>query len=165
MVKRSAPTAADPAEPGAAWDALGELVMETMMFHRAWARRQGLTSFQFMVLKTLTEGGPRQPSQIADQFGISRSAVSGEINTLEAGGWVLRAHPKGNRRILLTSPTPRTLKVLESARQEYRAQLRHGLSALPDRERAQFTRTITGLAALLRENRDDAPNVPPKKVH
>ncbi len=117
---------ASPAESGAVWDALSSLVMETMMFHRQWARRQGLTPLQFTVLKSLDAQGPLQPSQIADQFGISRSAVSSEINTLEAGGWVLRTHPSGNRRTRLTSLTPRARRVLRTAVRQVPAPARPG---------------------------------------
>ncbi len=151
-------------ESEAVWDALSALVMETMMFHREWARRQGLTAFQFTVLKSLDAQGPLQPSQIADRFGISRSAVSSEINTLESGGWVLRTHPAGNRRILLTSLTPRARRVLESAVREYRTRLVETLEDVPEGQRAQLTRTITSLVARLRDGRDDVPAGPPRKA-
>jgi MarR family transcriptional regulator, organic hydroperoxide resistance regulator len=162
MVRKRGVPSETPGEAGPVWDALSDLVMETMMFHRAWARRQGLTSLQFTVLKTLHAQGPLQPSQIADHFGISRSAVSGEINTLEAGGWILRTQPKGNRRTRLTSLTPRARTVLETAGQEYRAQLIRGLSGVPAGERAQLTRTITALVAQLRQSRDGDGD-PPKR--
>jgi DNA-binding MarR family transcriptional regulator len=160
------PTAASSpiGETQAVWAALSDLVMETMMFHRSWAHRQGLTPIQFMVLKRLHTDGPLQPSQIAEYFGISRSAVSGEINTLESGGWILRTHPSGNRRTRLTSLTPRAHKVLETAGGEYRSHLAQGLSAVPAGQRAQLTRTITALVAQLRDLRDDGAGGPPKKV-
>src|SRR5579871_4298765 len=140
-------------ESEAVWDALSALVMETMMFHREWARRQGLTAFQFTVLKSLDAQGPLQPSQIADRFGISRSAVSSEINTLESAGWDLR-----------TPLTPRARRVLESAGREYRTRLVETLEDVPEGQRAQLTRTITSLVARLRDGRDEVPVGPPRKA-
>jgi len=140
--------------PEAVWDALSALVQETMMFHRQWARRQSLTPLQFMVLKSLDAQGPRQPSQIADQFGISRSAVSSEINTLEAGGWILRTHPTGNRRTRLTSLSPRARRVLGSVVRDYRRHLIRGLAGVPANQQAQLTQTITALVAELRDDRN-----------
>lgn len=164
MVRGKVPALSTAGESEAVWDALSALVMETMMFHREWARRQGLTPLQFTVLKSLDAQGPLQPSQIADRFGISRSAVSSEINTLETGGWIVRTHPTGNRRTALTSLTPRARKVLRSAVDEYRGRLVAALDGVPVGQRGQLARTITALVARLRDGRDEAPAPPSRQV-
>ena len=151
MMQGTAPRAVEAQEVA---NALGDLFLETMMFHRQWARRQGLTMVQFAVLKTLLAEGPLQPSQIADHFGISRSAVSGEINALETGGWIVRTHPKGNRRTRLTSLTPHGRRVLDSATSEYRTQLARGYAGHSEEERTVLARTISALAAHLRGRRE-----------
>jgi DNA-binding MarR family transcriptional regulator len=165
MIRPSrASSGASPAETEAVWAALSGLVMETMMFHRQWARRQGLTALQFMVLKTLDREGPLQPSQIADRFGISRSAVSSEFNTLEAGRWILRTHPTGNRRTRLTSLTPKAHRVRATAGREYRARVLEALGDVPAGQRGQLAETITALVARLRDHRADDPSGPLRNV-
>jgi DNA-binding MarR family transcriptional regulator len=123
---------------------------EVMMFQYGAARRQSLTLLQLMFLRLLEVKGPLSPSQLADLFGISRPAITSSINTLEAGGWVVRSHPSGNRRSLETSLTPRSRKVLDRVASERRRFLEDGLARLDAEDQAQFARLTQQLALSLR---------------
>jgi DNA-binding MarR family transcriptional regulator len=136
-------------QPGAA--ALGELFGETMIFLHLAARRHGLTLPQLMLLRMLQVKGPLPPSQIADQFGISRPAVTSSLNILESAGWVVRSAQDGDRRSHRTSLTARSRRVLVSVESERRQFLEEGLARIGDRQRTELARTLTLLVANLRD--------------
>ncbi|MCI4322602.1 MAG: MarR family transcriptional regulator [Thermoplasmata archaeon] len=130
--------------------ALQELIGEVMMFQYGAARRQSLTLLQLMFLRLLEVKGPLSPSQLADRFGISRPSITSSINTLESGGWVVRSHPEGNRRSLVTSLTPRSRKILERVASERQKFLEEGLARLDPGDRERFARVTQELATSLR---------------
>jgi DNA-binding MarR family transcriptional regulator len=140
--------------------ALSELVTQAMMFHRQWARQHGFTPFQFAFVKVLQAQGPQQPSQIAAYFGISRPAVSSELNALERSGWVERTHPPANRRTQLISLTPKARRVIEGAMSEYRAEILRGLDGVPASQRAQLMGILTTLVTRLRKLGAESPKDP-----
>jgi DNA-binding MarR family transcriptional regulator len=130
--------------------ALQDLIGEVMMFQYGAARRQSLTLLQLMFLRLLEVKGPLSPSELADRFGISRPSITSSINTLESGGWVVRSHPAGNRRSLVTSLTPRSRKVLERVASERQRFLEEGLARLEPEDRERFARLTQELATSLR---------------
>jgi DNA-binding MarR family transcriptional regulator len=121
-----------------------------MMFQYGAARRTGLTLLQMMLLRLIEVKGPLSPSQLADLFGISRPAVTSSINTLEDGGWVVRAQTAGDRRSLTTSLTEQSRQALDQVSVERRQFLEKGLAGLSAAERAEFARTTRQLALSLR---------------
>lgn len=150
MMRPSLAHAPAPSGPLSAEAALNEILGEMMMFQRSLARDHGLTLLQLMVLKTIESDGPQKPSQIADRFGVSRPAVSSEVNTLEARHWVRRAPEPGDRRSLRTSITPKgrqTLALMDIARHRY---FQRGLAALEPEERAAVGELLGRVAARLR---------------
>lgn len=74
--------------------------------HLAGTRREtlgesGLKHWQFKVLLMLRRAGPpyeRGPSQLADQLGLSRGALSARLRPLEEAGLITRAGEDGDRR-------------------------------------------------------------------
>jgi DNA-binding MarR family transcriptional regulator len=130
--------------------ALQDLIGEALLFQYGAARRHGLTLLQLMLLRLLDVKGPLSPSQLAELFGISRPAMTSSINTLEAGGWVLRSHPVGDRRALRTSLTPQSRRALEKVASERRRFLEEGLTGLAPAGRDDFARLTNQLVAHLR---------------
>jgi DNA-binding MarR family transcriptional regulator len=135
-----APPRSDRAAAVEAW--IGQ---ELLLLHAA-ARRHGLTLLQLMALKLLDAQGPLAPSRLAECLGVSRPAATSSINLLEAGGWVVRAHPAGDRRALSTSLTVKGRRVLRAVAQERRRAWDDGLADLPAADREEFLR-ITRLLA------------------
>ncbi|MFZ0891406.1 MAG: MarR family transcriptional regulator [Thermoplasmata archaeon] len=131
--------------------ALGELFSETMIFLHLAARRHGLTLPQLTLLRMLQVKGPLPPSQIADQFGISRPAVTSSLNILESAGWVVRSAPDTDRRSHRTSLTARSRRVLLGVESERRQFLEKGLAGIGDRQRADLARALAQLVANLRQ--------------
>ncbi|MCI4359501.1 MAG: MarR family transcriptional regulator [Thermoplasmata archaeon] len=141
-------------EAGAA--ALEDLISETMLFFHAAARRHGLTLIQFVALRLVQVKGPLAPSELADRLGISRPAATSSINILEAGGWVVRTHPTGDRRRLGTSLTSRSRRALRTLASERRRYLQRGLDRIAARERREFGRITSLLVEQLRGSRPAA---------
>jgi DNA-binding MarR family transcriptional regulator len=143
--------------------ALEELLGAAIVFHHAAARRHGLTLIQWAVLKSLDQQGPLAPSVLAEQFGISRPAVTSSISTLESGGWVARSVGGADRRRRPASLTPRSRDALRRVAEERRRFLAGGIERLPPRERAALARATSRLVALLRQGVPATPS-PPRKA-
>ena len=103
---RTATGQAAPPDSALASAALEDLFSETMVFLHGAARRQGLTLLQLVALRVVAHTGSLSPSDLAEKLGVSRPAVTSSINILEAGGWVLRSHPRGDRRRLRHDADP-----------------------------------------------------------
>jgi DNA-binding MarR family transcriptional regulator len=154
MRARSTPAAlVSPSEArrrAAGAEALEDLLSETMVFLHGAARREGLTLVQIMVLKLLEKRAPLSPSALADLLGISRPAITSSINILEAGGWVVRLHPEGDRRRLETTLRPKAQHILARLVRARRAFLGTGLARIDPPRRAEFLATAAELAEHLR---------------
>jgi DNA-binding MarR family transcriptional regulator len=123
---------------------------EAILVHHAAARREGLTLIQWAVLKLLDLHGPRSPSDLAADLGISRPAITSSINTLEGRGWVRRSVAGGDRRRRETALTARSRGVLARVGAERRRFLARGLSRLAPAEREAFARSAEHLLTILR---------------
>ncbi|HEV2519096.1 MAG TPA: MarR family transcriptional regulator [Thermoplasmata archaeon] len=147
------PSAQAPAVPGSGAPRappLEELIGEMMLFLHAAARDEDLTLLQVIALRLLQGKGPLSPSQIAIQLGISRPAATSFINNLEAGGWIQRVRPTGDRRRLLTCLTPRARRTLLRLAGRRRQFLAKGLARLSPADRSRFLRLARILVGHLR---------------
>lgn len=126
--------------------ALEAVLGELMILHRQMARENGLTMVQLMVLKTIALGGPQKPSHIADKFGISRPAVSSEINSLESAGWVRRTPEPGDRRSLRASLTPKGARTMTRMNLQRQAQLKNVIRGLTPLQAGQLADWLTTVA-------------------
>ncbi len=140
--------------------ALQELFSETMIFLHNAAHRQGLTLPQLILLRMLQVKGPLPPSQIADQFGISRPAVTSSLNILESAGWVVRSSQDEDRRSHRTSLTARSRGVLRRIESERSHFLEEGLAGIGVDQRAEFARTLNLLVSRLRTIHGPAEPLP-----
>lgn len=129
---------------------LEELIGEMMLFLHAAARDEDLTLLQVIALRLLQGKGPLSPSQIAIQLGISRPAATSFLNHLEAGGWIQRVRPAGDRRRLLTCLTPRARRTLLRLAGRRRQFLAKGLARMSSVDRGRFLRMAQALVGHLR---------------
>ncbi len=61
----------------------------------------GLKHWQYKVLLMLRRAGTpyeQSPSQLADQLGLTRGALSARLRPLEEAGWITRTSENGDRR-------------------------------------------------------------------
>jgi DNA-binding MarR family transcriptional regulator len=89
--------------------------------HAAQARRDtfdadGLKYWQFKVLLRLRRMGPpyeANPSQLADQLGLTRGALSARLAPIEAAGFIARTHDQEDRRRVRVRLTPTGSRAFE----------------------------------------------------
>lgn len=153
MLASSVSARASSSEKAEVEEALHDLMREMMLFHRGVARGLGLTLQQAMMLKVLGQEGPRQPSELAETFGITRPAVSVEVAVLERNGWVTRRAAPGNRRSRVVALTPRASRTLRSAMDASRQFFESGMASLSPSERREFARTLRTIVTHLHGQR------------
>lgn len=89
---------------------------------RAVLGADGLRLWQYKILMTLRRRGrpyTASPSELADQLGLTRGALSARLGILERAGWIVREHEGDDRRRVRVMLTGAGLTTLDSAmRQE-----------------------------------------------
>ena len=68
-------------------------------------REMGLSPATAHTLLAVLMDHPVNITVIADRIGVSRPAITGTLDALEAGGWIVRAHSYLDRRAVMVSPT------------------------------------------------------------
>lgn len=82
-------------------------------FERTVLAEQGLTWTAWVVLWVVWVWGDIETRHVATEAGISKSTLTGVVNTLEGRGLVRRRpYPADGRRVLL-QPTPRARRLME----------------------------------------------------
>lgn len=95
------------------------------------------------VLSTLLDG-PCRITDLAETEGLAQPTVSKVVDKLEDRVLVARAKSSDDGRTVLVSISPEGRRILESARDELRSQLRDALEALHDDDLATLARA-TGI--------------------
>ncbi|HEU5474254.1 MAG TPA: MarR family transcriptional regulator [Actinophytocola sp.] len=96
-----------------------------------------LAIWQFKTLLMLRRAGtPHElsPSQLADQLGLTRGALSARLTGLEERGLIVREHDAGDRRRVRVRLTPAGTQALEAQRDAEERNEDHLLSALTEPE-------------------------------
>lgn len=137
---------------------LREVMAEGMIFHKAAARRHGLTFLQLLLLRSIESKGPMAPSAVAAHFGISRPAVTASLNLLEEGGWVARTRTPGDRRArstILRPPAVKLLRRLDAERRDFIAEALAGMSRM---DRLALAHALHRIAEAVRTRHLDPPS-------
>lgn len=129
---------------------LRDMMAEGMLFHKAAARRHGLTFLQLLLLRSIEAKGPMAPSEVAAHLGIGRPAVTASLNLLEAGGWIARTRVPGDRRGLRTQLRPAAIRLLRRIDEERREFLEEALADVPRADRLAFARMLHRIADVVR---------------
>lgn len=72
----------------------------SLLNHRVSARLD-LRSVDLDCLALVTRHGPMSPSALARQTGLHRATLTGVLDRLERGGWIVRERDPGDRRGVL----------------------------------------------------------------
>lgn len=75
---------------------------------------QGLTGSQFFVMNRLYRRGRMMVSEVAEEMGVSLSAVTALVDRLHRAGFVERVRDENDRRVVWLAVTPRGEEVLLS---------------------------------------------------
>ncbi len=119
-------------------------------------RRYNLTHAGFWLLTALQLAGPRETRQLATMQRVTKGAVVGCVNTLEAAGLVRRVRSDVDRRLVSVELTPAGSRLIEDVRGKWFEAGAEVTDVLTDREK----RTLTGLLRKLAS--DDSPDQNPQ---
>jgi DNA-binding MarR family transcriptional regulator len=139
-------------------DALVSVVPKTMQLIRAEIRRSpGEASLtQYRILARL-RASPRSNSELATGLGVSRPAMTRQMNTMVRLGWVARIPARDDRRKNHLTATPRGEKIFKAMREEVVKNFVHRIEGLDRSERRDLEAGVAALARLLAERPTGSP--------
>jgi DNA-binding MarR family transcriptional regulator len=111
-------------------------------------RRHGLSPAAFNLLLQLNRArGPLPPHEIGEALMVTRGAVTGLLDSLEARGLVRRRPHPEDRRMQLVELTGAGAELLERVKREHAAGQRQLLGCFDEREQETLTRLLAKLQA------------------
>jgi DNA-binding MarR family transcriptional regulator len=118
---------------------LDELTDKLWNVWRLWTEQAhasgDLSPEQYWILRTVSRTPNIGVSQLATLRGVTPAAMTAATRRMETQGWLRRARPPHNQRVVLVSPTPKGAALLERLRAERRAWLTRLLMDLSPTER------------------------------
>lgn len=92
---------------------------------------KGITGSQFFVLKRLGERGRLTVSEVAEDIGVSLSAITALVDRLYKGGFVSRQRDGQDRRLVWLELTPAGEEILRKCQESRMKVIGHYFSRLP----------------------------------
>ncbi|MBG9793500.1 transcriptional regulator [Paenibacillus dendritiformis] len=123
------------------------VLARTLWHDMANVKELGLTIAQYSLLNVIERRGPGKVSMLAEQLGVTSSAVTVMIDRLLDSGLVDRVPDKSDRRVVLVSITEAGHHLLRQAQDRSRRTLTAYLSLLEEGELEQLVRLSEKLAA------------------
>ncbi len=112
-------------------------------------QRIGLTEARFslvMIINRLEwEAGTASPSQLAEQAGIGRAAMTQMLDALESTGWIKRSPSKQDRRKLSVKLTPKAKRTLDRFLPAHYERVAKVLEELSPADKRQITRLLAAI--------------------
>ncbi len=108
--------------------------LSRMMHSRTKPLGVDATIAQLSVLRTLEEFGPMRASDLARETGLTASSITGQLDRLEAEGYVERRRSREDRREVTVHLTPPALSMLREAHERIEAEVAQLFSNLSDEE-------------------------------
>lgn len=129
------------------------------LYSRQLATRVGLTGPQLVCMRHIHRNGAMTPSRLSREVHLSQATVTGIVDRLVAGGWVVRKRSETDRRLVTVELTEAAHVLLLSAPSPLQDRFSERLSALPDAEQAAILRSLERVVAMM-----DAENLPPRPI-
>jgi DNA-binding MarR family transcriptional regulator len=136
--------------------ALESMMMTQMKSQREVLRSHGLTLPQFIILVWVDRDGPATLSSLAQLLEVAPQTITSIVDTLESGGWIVRAGVPSDRRALSVALTPTGSKLLATIRSSQIARVERGLEGQPAKSLRAAARVLDSVRASL------APGVAPR---
>ena len=89
------------------------------------------------------------PGDISEAMGISTARVAAALNSLEGKGYVTREIDKGDRRRIIVKLTPEGREYADEQEKFYMGMITEMLTALGERDAAEYVRITGKLAAIM----------------
>ena len=141
-------------------DSLRELRIQLALLNYRVGSQLGLKDVDLDCLDILDSHGPLSPTALAKRAGVHPATMTGILDRLEKGGWVVRERDPADRRAKSLALTPRgrrTVDQVERVSQEIRDLV---LGEVSDEDLARSFRlleTVRDRLLSLAEVRSDAP--------
>lgn len=121
-----------------------------VLFHEAVGERLGLSAVDHRALTLIEEHAPLTASTLAELTGLTRGAITGLVDRLEAAGYVRREPDPHDRRSVLIVPTGarRAVGDLFGGLRSGMAEL---IAGFDEKERAAIGRWVAGTIEVLHE--------------
>ena len=110
-----------------------------------------ITGSQLFVLKTIYESKQMTVSAVAEELGVSLSAITAFIDKLTKAGFVQRLRDEDDRRLVWLTVTPEGENILKVCLAGREKVLKRYLGQLPEEDLRQLGRIFEKLLEILRE--------------
>lgn len=117
----------------------------TKQHAQAIAEAHGLTFPQLVALRHLKRDGPMPMSELTDRLGVTRGALTGLVDRLEAAELVARQPSESDRRMIFLALTEKGLGVLARVREAWRLEVDRWLAPLGESGKAAVSECLTML--------------------
>lgn len=106
-----------------------------------------LTPVQWQIVVFISKKGPSSPTELASHLGISKSAVSQQLDSLEAKGFASATIGSPDKRKKVYFLTDKAQSFINKARSEVISALRESFSSFTDDELSQFLYLLKKLSS------------------
>lgn len=87
-------------------NALRDLRIELAVLNHRVGKRVELKDLDFDCLDVIVRDGPIGPSALAARVGVHAATMTGILQRLDAGGWIVRERDDDDRRAVVIASTP-----------------------------------------------------------
>ena len=115
-----------------------------------------ITTDQFSTLHFVLENGPCTSTEIANVFGIGKSAVTAQINRLFDKELIRRERDDNDRRVIYLTVTEKGKEFVDYTEKELHSFIGRHLSNFNQEEIQQFISSLEKLAELMEERKLDS---------
>lgn len=108
-----------------------------------------LTHEQYFVVRYLKHHGPCPPSELAEQCGVNRSAITAMIDRLDNKGYVRRTKQGDDRRMVYLEITEAGERICEFGEEKIRQLVESYLQELGEEDLESFVRIYERIASII----------------
>lgn len=112
----------------------------------------GITGSQFFVMKRIYEHGRVTVSALAEEIGVSLSAISALVDRLSKAGFIARSRDEEDRRLVWLGITPQGKEVLQTCLAVRREMMEKYVGQLSEEDLEQLLRIYEKLLAILKND-------------
>lgn len=110
------------------------------------AAEDEVTLPQYRVLVLLASRGPQRVLDLAEQLAVSQSTVTRMCDRLERKGLIARDRPHDNRRVVITTISPRGRQLVDAVTRRRRTEIRSIVRRMAGQDRAAFVPALRTFA-------------------
>lgn len=116
----------------------------------------GLTGSQFFVLKKIFEKGRMTVSEVAEELGVSLSAITALVNRLVNNGLAVRSRDEEDRRLVWLEATDKGVEVLSRCMEGRRKVAEKYFGQLPKKDLEKLIEIYERVLAVVRAEKTES---------